>query len=73
MREEVERLKVENEALRRQLEELTQHQEEPLPDLEALRDRILKSLKLGTQAPGYKAAKKALDQFINELDRRGEG
>lgn len=39
----------------------------------ATRDRILNSLKLGTQAPGYKAARKALDQFINELDSRGEG
>ncbi|HEY9707007.1 MAG TPA: hypothetical protein V6D48_02255 [Oculatellaceae cyanobacterium] len=62
----MERLKVENEVLR-------QHQGEPPPDWEALRDRILKSLKLGTQAPGYKASRKALDQFINELDRRGEG
>lgn len=67
MRGEVERLKVENEVLRRQLEELRQHQGEPPPDLEALRDRILKNLKLGTQAPGYKAVRKALDQFIREL------
>jgi hypothetical protein len=30
-------------------------------DLEALRDRILFDLKLGKQAPGYKAAQKALN------------
>lgn len=38
-----------------------------LPDLEAMRDRILSDLKLGKQAPGYKAAAKALDRFITEL------
>jgi metal-responsive CopG/Arc/MetJ family transcriptional regulator len=37
------------------------------PDLDAVRDRILSELKLGRQAPGYKAAAKALDRFINEL------
>lgn len=37
------------------------------PDLKAIRDRALASLKLGKQAPGYKAAAKALDQFIAEL------
>lgn len=36
-------------------------------DLEALRDRILFDLKLGKQAPGYKAAQKALNRFIAEL------
>ncbi len=39
----------------------------PLPDLEAMRNRILKDLKLGKQAPGYRAAAKALDRFISEL------
>ncbi len=41
--------------------------------LEALRDRILFDLKLGKQAPGYKAAQKALNRFIAKLthpDRR---
>jgi hypothetical protein len=32
-----------------------------MADLEALRDRILLDLKLGKQAPGYKAAQKALE------------
>ena len=45
-------------------------------DLEALRDseaqlrfadRILLDIKLGKQAPGYKAAQKALNRFIAEL------
>ncbi len=39
----------------------------PMPELEAMRSRILKDLKLGKQAPGYRAAAKALDRFISEL------
>lgn len=35
--------------------------------LETLRDRVLFELKLGKQAPGYKAALKALNLFIAEL------
>jgi len=38
-----------------------------MADLEALRDLILLDLKLGKQAPGYKAAQKALNRFIAEL------
>ncbi len=38
-----------------------------LPNLEAMRDRILSGLKLGKQAPGYKAATKALDRLIAQL------
>ena len=38
-----------------------------MADLEALRERILLDLKLGKQAPGYKAAQKALNRFIAEL------
>jgi hypothetical protein len=33
-------------------------------DLEAKRHQILKELKLGKQAPGYKTAQKALERFI---------
>ncbi len=62
----MEGLTTENEALRHQLNELTERGAQ-LPDLEGVRDRILKSLKLGTQSPQYKAARKALDQFIREL------
>ncbi|MUH00624.1 hypothetical protein F7734_53500 [Scytonema sp. UIC 10036] len=36
-------------------------------DYQAARDRILASLKLGKQAPKYKASKALLDQFIAEL------
>ncbi|MBW4589684.1 hypothetical protein G7B40_030925 [Aetokthonos hydrillicola Thurmond2011] len=35
--------------------------------LEALRDQVLLQLKLGKQAPGYKAALKALNHFIAAL------
>lgn len=35
--------------------------------LEEMRDQILKSLKLGKQAPGYKKALSALNQFIELL------
>lgn len=37
-----------------------------------IRDRILFELKLGRQASGYRAAKKALNQLIAELKRRAE-
>lgn len=42
-------------------------QEPPLPDLEAVRDRILSSLKVGKQAPEYKRTKAAIDRFIAEV------
>ncbi len=37
------------------------------PDVEAIRDRVLASLKLGRQAPGYKIAMKVLNDFISRL------
>lgn len=37
-------------------------------DLEGKRDFALASLKLGSQAPQYKTAKKALDRFIKMLN-----
>ena len=43
---------------------------EVVRDSEALRrsaDRILSNLKLGTQSPQYRSARKALDQFIKAL------
>ena len=39
----------------------------PSSDLEGVRERYLASLKLGSSAPQYKAAKKALDYLINQL------
>lgn len=38
------------------------------PDLEALSERVLAQLHLGKQALGYKAAKKALSNFIAQLN-----
>jgi chromosome segregation ATPase len=37
-------------------------------DLAKLRDRVLAELKLGKQAPGYKVAQKALENFIKLLE-----
>lgn len=57
-----------NHALTLELDKLkTQGHADQLPDLEAVRDRVLSGLKLGKQAPGYKAAAKTLDRFITEL------
>jgi len=39
----------------------------PLATLETLRDQVILELKLGKQAPGYKAALKALNHFIAAL------
>lgn len=39
-----------------------------LPDLSAVRARILAALKMGKQAPGYKAAAKALAEFVREIE-----
>ncbi|WP_035140622.1 hypothetical protein [Fischerella sp. PCC 9605] len=40
------------------------------PNLEALSERVLAQLHLGKQAPGYKAAKKALSNFIAQLSQK---
>jgi hypothetical protein len=52
--------------------ELTQYQGMQLPDLVGVRDRILKSLKLGSQSPQFKSVRKALDQFIREVKQDEE-
>lgn len=77
--EEIERLKVEIQELSQKNALLIERATITLPvmaDLEALRDkpkawryayRVLFDLKLGKQAPGYKAAQKALNRFIAEL------
>ncbi|NJL80870.1 MAG: hypothetical protein HC836_47885 [Richelia sp. RM2_1_2] len=41
-------------------------------DMPAIRDHILFELKLGRQASGYRAAKKALNRLIAELKRMAE-
>lgn len=38
-----------------------------MPDLEAVRERILSGLKVGKQAAEYKRTKATLDRFIAEL------
>jgi hypothetical protein len=47
-------------------------EEVELPDLEGVRDRILKSLNLGSQSPQFKSIRKALNQFIREVKQDEE-
>lgn len=59
----------ENEALKSALDQLQsqmQNESERL-DYQGIRDKVLFSLKMGKQAPGYKSAVKALDRFIAEM------
>lgn len=68
--EEIERLIAEVAHLREENAKLVERARVQLPqpnNLEAVRERVLKSLKLGKQAPGYKTAKLALNQFIDLL------
>ena len=79
LKAQVEQLLRENEALKQQNQQLQQELSNrgatpvtPLPDYEAVRDRILKSLitgkgKVATTSPQYKTAARALDRFILEL------
>ena len=62
LRTQVQHLSEENAKLLERLAVCTQ-----LPDLEAVRERVLSSLKLGKQAPGYKKALSALNKFIELL------
>lgn len=39
--------------------------------LQKIRERVLAKLKLGKQAPGYKAAVKAIDLFVVQLEKSG--
>ena len=56
----------ENSELKAQLSQLQKESEEPR-DYQVIRDKVLSSLKLGKQAPGYKTAVKAIDRFIAEM------
>lgn len=56
----------ENEELKAQLSQL-QKESEKRRDYQVIRDKVLTSLKLGKQAPGYKSAVKALDRLIAEI------
>jgi len=74
----IEQLRSDNEALVHKNQELQQElgnaaaTPEP-PDYKAVRDRILKSLtgrgRIATTSPQYKTAVKALDKFIEELNK----
>lgn len=69
-KKEIERLKAEVQHLYQEKALLVERLAVGVPqrqDLEALRDHILKQLRLGRQAPRYKAAQKALEHFIVEL------
>jgi predicted DNA-binding ribbon-helix-helix protein len=57
LREQVESLTQENQSLSKRI----------FSDLELIRDSVLFNLKVGKQAPGYKVALKALNQFIKQL------
>jgi hypothetical protein len=68
--DEIERLKAEVQHLHQEKALLVERLALSFPqraDLDALRHQVLKELKLGKQAPGYKAAQKALEHFIVEL------
>ena len=54
----MQRLRAENQTLRQ-----SQGQ---LPDLEAVRERILSGLRVGKQSPEYKRTKAVIDRFISE-------
>jgi predicted DNA-binding ribbon-helix-helix protein len=59
------------EALKKEIGNLTQENQVlsklMFRNLESIRDAVLFGLKIGKQAPGYKAAQKALNRFIDEL------
>lgn len=67
--EQLEELTRENEELKAALSQLqSQRQKESESlDYQVIRNKVLNSLKLGKQAPGYKSAVKALDGFIEEI------
>lgn len=66
LKNELEHLRLERDRLAAELAASLVSQSQQ-PDLEAIRDRVLAGLKLGKQAPGYKSAKKVLDDFISRL------
>ena len=79
LKAQIEQLQSENESLKQQNQELQQELSNlaapdvlPLPDYEAVRDRVLRTLtsgkgKVATTSPQYKTAARALDRFILEL------
>lgn len=64
--QQLEEVNLENSELKAQLSQLQKELESP-KDYQVIREKVLASLKLGRQAPGYKSAAKALDRFITEV------
>lgn len=64
--QQLEEVNLENSELKAQLSQLQKELESP-KDYQVIREKVLASLKLGRQAPGYKSASKALDRFITEV------
>lgn len=66
--DELEQLRRERDRLAQELAACQSSQSQlQQPDYEVIRDRTLAGLRLGKQAPGYKSAKKVLDDFISRL------
>ena len=66
----ISRLRAESQTLRQDREQLAAEElkhSSPSVDYSAIRARILASLKLGKLSPQYKAAAKAMDEFIKEI------
>ena len=79
LRDSVSQLSSQLQAARSQLDDMTARatvceqqlqEQQHLPDLDVIRDRVLGGLRLGKQAPEYKRTKAILDKFIAEM--RGE-
>ncbi len=69
----ISRLRAESQTLRQDREQLAAEElkhSSPSVDYEAVRDRVLANLKLGKQAPQYKAVARAIDEFIKEISGR---
>ena len=71
---EIERLKLENLEQKQELSNFSQSAAISLPDLQSVRNQILKSLvtgkgKVATTSPQYKTAAKVLDRFVEELQK----
>lgn len=80
MREELERLKIESDALNRKCSELETELASVKAERDSLvetaltpekRERILDALGVGKQSLQYKRVKAVLDQFVNEVKRDG--
>ena len=71
---EIESLKLENLEQKQELSNRAQSAAISLPDLQSVRNQILKSLiigkgKVATTSPQYKTAAKVLDRFIQEVQK----